>query len=214
MVTAFVADHPQVLRRRWLDSQDSTDLSPVLGQHPTAVELPGIEMALGGRQRLRLRDREQEARERRRVVRRLAAGDGDDERAPVAPRRLQTTRCAAIVRGIPQHTVTQRLEALRPIGEGRHPHLAIEPMRPADLADRDESAIQHGYSTISSTARFFSFVALALRIVRSARAVRPCLPMTLPRSFWATRSSITITRSPSTSVTLTCSGSSTSAFAT
>src|SRR5262249_44901181 len=70
------------------------------------------------------------------------------------------------------------------------------------------------YSTISSTARFFSFLALALRIVLSARAVRPCLPMTLPRSFWATRSSITITRSPSTSVTLTCSGSSTSAFAT
>src|SRR5437868_1077710 len=57
------------------------------------------------------------------------------------------------------------------------------------------------YSTISSTARLRSFVALALRIVRSARAVRPCLPMTLPRSVCATRSSITVTRSPSTSMT-------------
>src|SRR2546426_1844170 len=70
------------------------------------------------------------------------------------------------------------------------------------------------YSTISSTARLCSFVALALRIVRNARAVRPCLPMTLPRSVWATRSSITVTRSPATSVTFTFSGSSTSAFAT
>src|SRR5436309_1453389 len=64
------------------------------------------------------------------------------------------------------------------------------------------------------TARFFILVAFALRMVLSARAVRPCLPMTLPRSVWATRSSITVTRSPSTSVTFTCSGSSTSAFAT
>src|SRR5919201_4666827 len=69
------------------------------------------------------------------------------------------------------------------------------------------------YSMISSTARFFSFVALALRMVRMARAVRRCLPMTLPTSGWATRSSMTVTFSPSTWLTFTLSGSSTKAFA-
>src|SRR5512145_2524245 len=36
------------------------------------------------------------------------------------------------------------------------------------------------HSRISSTKRFLSFVPEALRTVRIARAVRPCLPMTFP----------------------------------
>src|SRR5690242_19030267 len=65
---------------------------------------------------------------------------------------------------------------------------------------------------ISSWKRLCSFIPAAPRIVRIERAVRPCLPITLPKSFGATRSSSTIV-SPSTSVTLTCSGSSTSDLA-
>ena len=37
--------------------------------------------------------------------------------------------------------------------------------------------------------------------VRIARAVRPCLPMTFPRSDWETLNSNTVVCSPSTSVT-------------
>jgi len=38
------------------------------------------------------------------------------------------------------------------------------------------------YSRISSVKRFFSFIPAAPRMVRIERAVRPCLPITLPRS--------------------------------
>src|SRR5262247_1208401 len=48
------------------------------------------------------------------------------------------------------------------------------------------------HSRISSTKRFLSFVPEALRTVRIARAVRPCLPMTFPRSPSATRNSSTV----------------------
>src|SRR5205807_1762572 len=99
-----------------------------------------------------------------------------DARAPRRRRRRPTdparapARLTAIVGDIPQDALSQRLEPLRPIGQRRHPHLAGQSVRPSDLADRDEPAACH-YSTISSTARFLSFVALALRIVRNARAV-------------------------------------------
>src|SRR5262249_20489597 len=69
------------------------------------------------------------------------------------------------------------------------------------------------YSRISSTNRFFTFIPAALKIVLIALAVRPCLPMTLPRSCCATLSSKTVVASPSTSLTTTASGLSTSAVA-
>src|SRR4051794_35393692 len=50
-------------------------------------------------------------------------------------------------------------------------------------------------------------------IVRMDRAVRPCLPITLPRSLGATFNSSTVTCSPCTSLTETSSGMSTRAFA-
>src|SRR4051812_3074707 len=53
----------------------------------------------------------------------------------------------------------------------------------------------------------------APRMVRIDRAVRPCLPMTLPRSLGATRNSSTVLCSPSSALTWTCSGSSTRALA-
>src|SRR6185437_10572983 len=58
-----------------------------------------------------------------------------------------------------------------------------------------------------------SFMPAAPRIVRMERAVRPCLPMTFPRSLGATFSSSTVTCSPSTSLTETSCGISTRAFA-
>ena len=48
---------------------------------------------------------------------------------------------------------------------------------------------------------------------RIDRAVRPCFPMTFPKSLGATRSSSTVTCSPCTSLTVTSSGESTRAFA-
>src|SRR5712692_5241979 len=53
----------------------------------------------------------------------------------------------------------------------------------------------------------------APKIVRIDRAVRPCFPMTFPRSPCATRSSRTVTCWPSTARTSTSSGLSTRAFA-
>src|SRR5438105_14764214 len=50
-------------------------------------------------------------------------------------------------------------------------------------------------------------------IRRSRRAVRPCVPITLPRSLWATRSSSTVLSGPSIASTVTNSGSSTKALA-
>ena len=60
-------------------------------------------------------------------------------------------------------------------------------------------------STISSEKRWCSFMLAAPRMVRNERAVRPCLPMTLPMSWGATRtcrmveswSSISSTETPS-----------------
>src|SRR3989449_8826024 len=53
-----LADHPEILRRPRLDSQDSPHLASVLRQHAAALELPGVEVSLGRRQRVRLGHRE------------------------------------------------------------------------------------------------------------------------------------------------------------
>src|SRR5271167_3208944 len=53
----------------------------------------------------------------------------------------------------------------------------------------------------------------ALKMERMERAVRPCFPMTFPKSFAETLNSSTVNSSPSTDRTATCSGSSTSALA-
>src|SRR6185503_17599343 len=57
------------------------------------------------------------------------------------------------------------------------------------------------------------FAEEAARSMRSARAIRPCLPITLPMSPCATRSSTTTLRSTSEEVTSTASGASTRARA-
>src|SRR5688572_581900 len=55
------------------------------------------------------------------------------------------------------------------------------------------------HSRISKVKRRFSFIPAAPRIVRTERAVRPCFPITLPRSLGATFNSKTVTCSPCTS---------------
>src|SRR5262245_27801082 len=69
------------------------------------------------------------------------------------------------------------------------------------------------YSKISRVKRRLSFMPAAPRIVRIERAVRPCFPITFPKSLGATRNSKTVTCSPSTACTETPSGMSTRAFA-
>jgi hypothetical protein len=62
------------------------------------------------------------------------------------------------------------------------------------------------HSTISRVTLMFFRAATALRIVRIDFAVRPCLPITLPKSSFATRNSSSVAASPRVSVTSTASG--------
>src|SRR5665647_803836 len=66
---------------------------------------------------------------------------------------------------------------------------------------------------ISTMARLPSRTAEAFTMVRRARAMRPCLPITLPTSSFATDSSSTTVVSVSVATTWTSSGLSTSALA-
>jgi hypothetical protein len=70
-----------------------------------------------------------------------------------------------------------------------------------------------GLSMISSTARLRSFAEAALKMLLIACAFLPCLPITLPRSSFATLNSKTEVCSPIVSVTSTLSGLSTKAWA-
>src|SRR5213079_796048 len=67
---------------------------------------------------------------------------------------------------------------------------------------------------MSSMVRRRLFCPAAARSVRSARAVRPCRPMTLPRSFGATSSSMMVWSPRSYARVSTASASSTSDLAT
>src|SRR6266540_223308 len=93
--------------------------------------------------------------------------------------------------------------------------LAGHAVRPPKDADRQRVGIvsvhgtRRGYSRISSTTRRRDLADAAERIVRSALAVRPCLPITLPRSSSATLSSNTSASGSDTSSTSTSSGLST-----
>src|SRR2546422_5900217 len=70
----------------------------------------------------------------------------------------------------------------------------IGPVREIERAMEMKEAswwLMKRYSRISSVNLFFSFIPAALRIVRIEPAVRPCFPITLPRSLSATRNSKT-----------------------
>src|SRR5262249_25563786 len=67
-------------------------------------------------------------------------------------------------------------------------------------SQRCRQFVRH-YSRISRVYRFRNFIPAAPRMVRIDLAVRPCRPMTLPRSSGWTRNSKTVTCSPSTART-------------
>src|SRR5713101_7594444 len=93
-------------------------------------------------------------------------------------------------------------KALRKIGVKFGGNFAAPSLRFEDARNRDKLFADTRYSRISSVNRFCSFMPAAPRMVRMERAVRPCLPITLPRSLGATRSSSTAL-SPSCWTTLT-----------
>jgi hypothetical protein len=94
--------------------------------------------------------------------------------------------------------------------------MAAQSMRFGDLSNQQKAGVNQvifSYSRISRTERFLILVEAALKIVLIALAVRPCLPMTFPRSSLATFNSMTEVCSPSISLTSTWSGWSTNALA-
>src|SRR5262249_41671980 len=97
---------------------------------------------------------------------------------------------------------TSRTSRLHPSGC----RLAPRPPRQLDLHRPTGYALGRSFSMMSRTIRWFLLAAAALRIARSAFAVRPSLPITLPRSSSATRNSRVGTPSRTVSVTLTASG--------
>src|SRR5579862_7991346 len=119
--------------------------------------------------------------------------------------------------GLHLHGSLVHEDALQPAGlagERQGGQFSFISARAQQTGDGDELQVRsQDYSRISSVNRRFNFIPAAPSSVRMDRAVRPCLPMTLPRSLAATFSSNTVTCSPCTSLTITSSGKSTRAFA-
>src|SRR5581483_9266243 len=107
----------------------------------------------------------------------------------------------------------QCLEALRFAAHRKRRDFSAVAPGFAQNGNRDPSGLGQAHSRISSVKRRFSFIPAAPRMVRIERAVRPCLPITFPRSLGATFNSRTVTCSPSTTRTETSSGMSTRALA-
>src|SRR5579863_2721181 len=138
----------------------------------------------------------------------------EDPLPGVRPDRLYFEARAHLLRSTKQINFTYLLKSFRPAAQrGCRQPPTIAP-HPSQTGDGDPLVFcLETHSRISSVKRRFSFMPAAPRMVRIERAVRPCLPITLPRSLAATRSSRTVTCSPSTTRTATSSGMSTRAFA-
>src|SRR5262249_53704183 len=114
----------------------------------------------------------------------------------------------------PRHAVHQHVGAGRerePATRSLHGHRPVQAVRPACGADADalRALSRHSWSS-SSVPRSFVRTPLARTTVRSARTIRPCRPITLPRSASATVTRSTRSPFATSSVTTTASGSSTS----
>src|SRR5580704_3066134 len=93
-------------------------------------------------------------------------------------------------------------QALREISENLGGNLAAAaPGAQNARQGQNRGGFAGHYSRISSVKRFLSFIPAAPRMVRIDFAVRPCRPITLPRSSGCTRNSRTVTCSPSTART-------------
>src|SRR5260370_26947531 len=127
----------------------------------------------------------------------------------------------------------QSCEAFRKISEDLRGDFALIAARPQDARNQDPAwsfkaqwevgplsgspskarSRSSQSSRISSVNRLCSFIPHAPSSVRIALAVRPCRPITFPRSSGCTRNSSTVTCDPSTDFTCTSSGWSTRALA-
>ena len=98
--------------------------------------------------------------------------------------------------GSEQKDLLEVVEALRPGAERHSRDFAAVAAGFSQDGDRDPIVRRRRHSRISSVKRRFNFIPAAPRMVRMERAVRPCLPITFPRSLGATFSSKTVTCSP------------------
>src|SRR5262249_13549070 len=121
-----------------------------------------------------------------RAVDTVASRDITDAQETVGRGRLKRTRDRAFI-------------------PARNLPLFARPAHPAP-SHGDESGRYYLSSIISRTTLRLVREATALRIVRIDLAVRPCLPITRPKSSLATRSSSTEAVSPWVSLTSTASG--------
>src|SRR5215813_1828035 len=143
-----------------------------------------------------------------RVIDTVAAGEFQRDAPFMRPRTLKVEDEEPSVRAFDVGSVESG-EAFREIGQQIRDDLPAMALWTDDPRDADQIILFNigpniwaaagailfpvtAHSRISSTKRFLSFVPEALRTVRIARAVRPCLPMTLPRSPSATRNSSTV----------------------
>src|SRR5580704_13327985 len=111
---------------------------------------------------------------------------------------------------VPELGGFQAGETIGKIGEDFGSYFAANSVRAQKARYRDAVGSRRlfgrHYSRISSVKRFFNFIPAAPSRVRMDLAVRPCRPITFPRSSGWTRNSSTVTCSPSTAFTATFSG--------
>src|SRR5262249_53870317 len=134
-------DDPQILRATVLDPDERSQQRAVAPLDAGSLELPGIEAAGRSGQRIRLIDGEQPAGELPSVLGRIDSAHLHEHRAPVEATSSDLTRLPPVDLGLPQYALTKRAEALlRLVRQHAYPHLAAEPVRLQDFADRDEGS--------------------------------------------------------------------------
>src|SRR5258708_22616153 len=110
--------------------------------------------------------------------------------------------------------LAQLRQPLRKIRQQLRRHFALVSTRAKDVRNCHPLLGFAAHSSrISSVKRLRTFIPAAPSSVRTALAVRPCRPITLPRSSGCTRNSKIVACEPSTDLTCTSSGWSTRALA-
>src|SRR5712664_1324427 len=130
------------------------------------------------------------------------------------PARLQGNPSRLAPLRIAEKDFPQPGQPLRKIRQQFRRYLAFVPARAEYVRNRHPTLRLAAHSSnISSVKRLRTFIPAAPSNVRTALAVRPCRPITLPRSSGCTRNSKIVACEPSTDLTCTSSGWSTRALA-
>src|SRR6266568_4389692 len=99
------------------------------------------------------------------------------------PAKRKIARPPRLVRAVPQEYFAEFCQPFGKVGEDFRGHFAAGSARTQDSRECHAGWGFGGhYSRISSVRRFLTFIPAAPRIVRMDLAVRPCRPITLPRS--------------------------------